>query len=210
MAGTSTHTVTNQPPPLVGYDVFTADRALAEGRRPLAPARTSWTRCAPSCRRSAGPPARPSCREWAVQANEHPPRLRSHDRYGHRIDEVEFHPAWHRLLGRSVSGGLTGAWTRPSGHVRRAAGFLVWTQVEAGTCCPLSMTHAAVPRCAPIGTGRRVGAPADVHGLRPAAAARGAEARRAVRDGHDREAGRQRRPREHHGGTALRRPARTC
>ncbi len=65
--------------------------------------------------------------------------------YGHRIDEVEFHPAWHRLLGKAVSAGLTGAWTRPSGHVRRAAGFLVWTQVEAGTCCPLSMTHAAVP-----------------------------------------------------------------
>ncbi len=80
-----------------------------------------------------------------MQANENPPRLRTHDRYGHRIDEVDFHPAWHRLLGKGVSAGLTAAWGRPGGHVRRAAAFLMWTQVEAGNCCPLSMTHAAVP-----------------------------------------------------------------
>lgn len=80
-----------------------------------------------------------------AQANENPPRLRTHDRYGRRIDEVEFHPAWHRLLGKGVSAGLTAAWRRPGGHVRRAAAFLMWTQVEAGNCCPLSMTHAAVP-----------------------------------------------------------------
>ncbi|MGW3465238.1 acyl-CoA dehydrogenase family protein, partial [Streptomyces olivaceoviridis] len=144
MAGTSTHTVTNQPPPLAGYDVFTADRALAEavdrytGADVLKEVRAELS----ALGRAAGSA---QLQEWAVQANEHPPRLRSHDRYGHRIDEVDFHPAWHRLLGKGVSAGLTGAWTRPSGHVRRAAGFLVWTQVEAGTCCPLSMTHAAVP-----------------------------------------------------------------
>ncbi len=68
-----------------------------------------------------------------AQADENPPRLRTHDRYGHRIDEVEFHPAWHRLLGKGVSAGLTAAWTRPGGHVRRAAAFLMWTQVEAAT-----------------------------------------------------------------------------
>jgi putative acyl-CoA dehydrogenase len=83
--------------------------------------------------------------EWGVLANENPPRLRTHDRYGHRIDEVDFHPSWHRLLGKGVSAGLTAAWVRPGGHVRRAAAFLVWTQVEAGNGCPLSMTHAAVP-----------------------------------------------------------------
>ncbi|AEY92460.1 acyl-CoA dehydrogenase [Streptomyces hygroscopicus subsp. jinggangensis 5008] len=144
MAGTSTHTVTNQPPPLAGYDVFTADRALAEavdrytGADVLKEVRAELS----ALGRAAGSA---QLQEWAVQANEHPPRLRSHDRYGYRIDEVDFHPAWHRLLGKGVSAGLTGAWTRPSGHVRRAAGFLVWTQVEAGTCCPLSMTHAAVP-----------------------------------------------------------------
>ncbi|MFI0229999.1 acyl-CoA dehydrogenase family protein [Streptomyces sp. NPDC017086] len=144
MAGTSTHTVTNQPPPLVGYDVFTADRALAEavGRYTVPDVRDEVRAELSALGRAAGSA---QLRQWAVQADEQPPRLRGHDRYGHRIDEVEFHPAWHRLLGKGVSAGLTGAWTRPAGHVRRAAGFLVWTQVEAGTCGPLSTTHAAVP-----------------------------------------------------------------
>ncbi|MFE4420983.1 acyl-CoA dehydrogenase family protein [Streptomyces sp. NPDC056817] len=140
----STHTVTNQPPPLVGYDVFAADQALAEavGRHVetglLDEVRAELT----TLGRAAGSA---QAQEWGAQANENPPRLRTHDRYGHRVDEVEFHPAWHRLLGKGVSAGLTAAWNRPAGHVRRAAAFLVWTQVEAGTCCPLSMTHAAVP-----------------------------------------------------------------
>lgn len=144
MAGNSTHTVTNQPPPLVGYDLFTADRALAEAvGRHTAPELLDEVRDElAALGRAAGST---QLQEWATQANEHPPRLHTHDRYGHRIDEVEFHPAWHRLLGKGVGAGLTGAWTRPAGHVRRAAGFLVWTQVEAGNCCPLSMTHAAVP-----------------------------------------------------------------
>ncbi|MFE9249725.1 acyl-CoA dehydrogenase family protein [Streptomyces sp. NPDC007088] len=140
----STHTVTNQPPPLVGYDVYGSDRALTEAvERHLDPAlldeaRTELTELG----RSAGSA---QAQEWGAQANENPPTLRTHDRYGHRIDEVDFHPAWHRLLGHAVSAGLTGAWNRPGGHVRRAAGFLVWTQAEAGHGCPLSMTHAAVP-----------------------------------------------------------------
>ncbi|MEV6113149.1 acyl-CoA dehydrogenase family protein [Streptomyces sp. NPDC052109] len=144
MAGTSTHTVTNQPPPLVGYDLFTADRALvAAVERHTGPDVLDEVRAELSALGRAG--GSQQLQEWGWQANEHPPRLRTHDRYGHRIDEVDFHPAWHRLLGKGVSAGLTGAWIRPSGHVRRAAGFLLWTQVEAGTCCPLSMTHAAVP-----------------------------------------------------------------
>ncbi len=143
MAG-STHTVTNQPPPLVGYDAYTSDRALraaverhldpevlAEGRSELAAlGRTSGSA---------------QVQEWGVLANENPPTLRTHDRYGHRIDEVDFHPSWHRLLGKGVAAGLTAAWARPGGHVRRAAAFFLWTQVEAGNGCPLSMTHAAVP-----------------------------------------------------------------
>lgn len=58
---------------------------------------------------------------------------------------MEFHPAWHRLLGHAVGAGLTDAWGRPAGHLRRAAGFFVWSQAEAGHGCPVSMTHAAVP-----------------------------------------------------------------
>ena len=143
MAAT-THTVTNQAPPLVGYDVFTSDRALTEAvERHLDPA------LLPAAQEEltelglgAGSA---QVQEWGRQANESPPRLRTHDRYGNRIDEVEFHPAWHRLLGKGVGAGLTNAWGRPGGHVRRAAGFLVWTQAEAGHGCPLSMTHAAVP-----------------------------------------------------------------
>ncbi|MFF6912013.1 acyl-CoA dehydrogenase family protein [Streptomyces sp. NPDC012466] len=144
MAG-STHTVTNQVPPLVGYDVFSADRALAgavgrhldhpELREEVLGELTALGRTSGSAQ----------VQEWGRLANENPPRLLTHDRYGNRVDEVEFHPSWHRLLGKGVSAGLTAAWDRPAGHLRRAAAFLVWTQVEAGNGCPLSMTHAAVP-----------------------------------------------------------------
>ncbi|MFI8201557.1 acyl-CoA dehydrogenase family protein [Streptomyces sp. NPDC085937] len=143
MAGI-THTVTNQAPPLVQYDVFGSDRALVEAvERHLAPeVREDGLAELSALGHTAGSA---QVQEWGVQANDNPPRLRTHDRYGRRIDEVEFHPAWHRLLGKGVSAGLTAAWGRPGGHVRRAAAFLMWTQVEAGNGCPLSMTHAAVP-----------------------------------------------------------------
>jgi putative acyl-CoA dehydrogenase len=140
----STHAVTNQVPPLVDYDVFGQDTALAEAfARHIGPAvaeeataeLTALGRVAGSAR----------AQEWGAQANAHPPVLRTHDRYGHRIDEVEFHPAWHRLLEHAVGAGLTDAWSRPDGQLRRTAGFLVWSQVESGHGCPVSMTHAAVP-----------------------------------------------------------------
>ncbi|MFJ1569838.1 acyl-CoA dehydrogenase family protein [Streptomyces erythrochromogenes] len=146
MAAT-THTVSNQAPPLVGYDVYGGDRALTEGvERHLASAdpellgevREELT----DLGRAAGSA---QAQEWGAQANENPPKLRTHDRYGNRIDEVEFHPAWHRLLGHAVGSGLTDAWGRPAGHLRRAAGFFLWSQAEAGHGCPVSMTHAAVP-----------------------------------------------------------------
>ncbi|MCT9075496.1 acyl-CoA dehydrogenase family protein [Streptomyces fulvoviolaceus] len=143
MAGT-THTVTNQPPPLVGYDVFTTDRALTTAvERHLDPTLLDDVRGELAALGRAAGSAQ--VQEWGVQANENPPRLRTHDPHGHRIDEVDFHPSWHRLLGKGVAAGLTTAWIRPGGHVRRAAAFQVWTQVDAGNLCPLSMTHAAVP-----------------------------------------------------------------
>lgn len=143
MAAT-THTVSNQVPPLNGYDVFAADLALTEAvQRHMPPELLATARVElGELGRAAGSA---QAQKWGAQANGNPPVLRSHDRYGNRIDEVEFHPAWHRLLGHAVSAGLTDAWGRPAGHVRRAAGFLVWTQAEAGHTCPLSMTHAAVP-----------------------------------------------------------------
>ncbi|MGW6687210.1 acyl-CoA dehydrogenase family protein [Streptomyces sp. NPDC054961] len=146
MAAT-THTVSNQAPLLTAYDVYGSDRVLSEGvERHLAGAepelgaqvREELT----ALGRAAGSR---QAQDWGAQANENPPKLRTHDRYGNRIDEVEFHPAWHRLLGHAVGAGLTDAWGRPAGHLRRAAGFFVWSQAESGHGCPVSMTHAAVP-----------------------------------------------------------------
>ncbi|PWI41400.1 acyl-CoA dehydrogenase family protein [Streptomyces sp. ICBB 8177] len=139
-----THTVTNQVPPLVAYDVYASDPALTEGvARHAAPERLDEiTSELSELGRSAGSA---QAQRWGEEANACSPVLRTHDRYGHRIDEVDFHPSWHRLLGHAVSAGLTAAWSRPDGHLRRTAGFIAWTQVEAGHGCPLSMTHAAVP-----------------------------------------------------------------
>ncbi|MGW5401664.1 acyl-CoA dehydrogenase family protein [Streptomyces sp. NPDC003952] len=146
MAAT-THTVSNQAPPLVGHDVYGSDRVLSEGvERHLADAAPELAAEAreelSDLGRAAGSR---QAQDWGTQANENPPKLRTHDRYGNRIDEVEFHPSWHRLLGHAVGAGLTDAWGRPAGHLRRAAGFFVWSQAEAGHGCPVSMTHAAVP-----------------------------------------------------------------
>jgi putative acyl-CoA dehydrogenase len=139
-----THTVTNQVPPLVGHDVYSTDTALGEAvARHAEPGRLAEiTDELTALGRSAGSA---QAQKWAEEANTYSPVLRTHDRYGNRIDEVEFHPSWHRLLGKAVSAGLADAWSRPDGHLRRAAGFLVWSQVEAGHGCPVSMTHAAVP-----------------------------------------------------------------
>ncbi|MDX3243968.1 DNA alkylation response protein, partial [Streptomyces sp. ME18-1-4] len=115
MAG-STHTVTNQPPPLTGYDVYGTDQALvAAVERHLDPELLDEARGELSALGRAAGSAQ--LQEWAVQANEYPPKLRTHDRYGHRVDEVDFHPAWHRLLGKGVGAKLTNAWGRPGGHV---------------------------------------------------------------------------------------------
>ncbi len=137
-----THAVTNQPPPLEGYNVFTADAALREG---VEREGAAWAEAALTAlgRRAGSPEAI----QWGAQANQHPPTLRTHDRYGNRLDEVEFHPSWHRLLEVAVGSGLhAGAWRepRPGANVARAAGFYTWSQVEAGHGCPVSMTHASV------------------------------------------------------------------
>ncbi|WP_327288211.1 acyl-CoA dehydrogenase family protein [Streptomyces sp. NBC_01198] len=139
-----THTVTNQAPPLVGYDVYSTDTALTEAvARHADPALLPEIGEELSLLGTAA--GSTQAQTWGEEANKHSPVLRTHDRYGNRVDEVDFHPSWHRLLGHAVTAGLTDAWSRPDGHLRRAAGFLVWSQVEAGHGCPVSMTHAAVP-----------------------------------------------------------------
>jgi putative acyl-CoA dehydrogenase len=151
-----THTVTNQVPPLTGYDPIAGDVALAEACVRHADAATLASLADLGALAGSA-----QAQEWGRLADENPPRLRTHDRYGNRVDEVEFHPAWHELMGAAVGHGLAGApWadadrsTHPTArfaHVRRAVGYLGWTQVEAGHACPVTMTYAAVPalRAAP-------------------------------------------------------------
>jgi putative acyl-CoA dehydrogenase len=138
-----THEVLNQPPPLAGYDLYEADPVLAEAVRREG---AGW---ASERLRALGTLAgTPEAIAWGEAANASPPVLRTHDRYGRRVDEVDFHPAWHRLLGTAVANGLHAAPWRdpgPGAQVARAAGFYLWAQVEAGHGCPVSMTYAAVP-----------------------------------------------------------------
>jgi putative acyl-CoA dehydrogenase len=139
----ATHTVFNQAPPLENYNVFASDRALVEA---LGREGAAW---AEERVRAFGEIAgRAETIAWGFLANEHRPVLRSHDRGGHRIDEVEFHPAWHSLLRLGIEHGLHALpWRepRPGAHVARAALFATLAQVEAGVGCPLSMTYSAVP-----------------------------------------------------------------
>ncbi|SEG08253.1 putative acyl-CoA dehydrogenase [Thermomonospora echinospora] len=136
-----THDVFNQVPPLEGHDLAD-DPALLDG---LEREGAGWASAElHELGRLAGTP---QAQEWGRLANEYPPVLRTHDRYGHRIDEVEFHPAWHELMNVAVTHGLHAApWADPreGAHVARAAKFYAW-RVDAGHGCPISMTYAAVP-----------------------------------------------------------------
>ncbi|WP_326953275.1 acyl-CoA dehydrogenase family protein [Amycolatopsis sp. NBC_01286] len=138
----ATHDVVNQVPPLNGHDVA-ADPALLDG---LERAGAGWAAAeVHELGRLAGSEL---AQDWGRLVNEHEPVLRTHDRYGHRIDEVEFHPHWHDLMTVAVEHGLHGTpWRDPreGAHAARAAKFFVWGQVEAGHSCPISMTYAAIP-----------------------------------------------------------------
>ncbi|WP_436777496.1 acyl-CoA dehydrogenase family protein [Yinghuangia sp. YIM S09857] len=141
--GRPTHVVANQPPPLTGYDVFGSDRVLVEAVRRHAP--SADVERLHDLGVLAGSE---TAQEWGRQANTVTPVLHTHDRYGNRVDEVEFHPAWHSLMRTAVGFGLAGtAWSAPGpeAHVWRAAGFMTWSQAEGGHGCPVSMTYAAVP-----------------------------------------------------------------
>jgi putative acyl-CoA dehydrogenase len=138
-----THVVENQPPPLQNYNLFTTDTVLREAVARYAPALP--TRDFAVLGELAG---RTETIALGFEANEHPPELRTHDRFGLRIDEVAFHPAWHALLRFATQAGLAGApWTDGSdfAHLRRAVKFYLWGQVESGHGCPISMTYAGVP-----------------------------------------------------------------
>jgi putative acyl-CoA dehydrogenase len=137
----STHEVFNQVPPLEGHDTA-QDPALLDGLRREG---ADWAEDeVHELGRLAGTR---EAQEMGRFAERFPPRLTTHDRYGHRVDEVEYVPAYHDLMRTAVAHGLHAApWAdeRPGAHVARAAKFMVWN-VDAGHGCPISMTYAAVP-----------------------------------------------------------------
>ncbi|WP_171168944.1 acyl-CoA dehydrogenase family protein [Streptomyces sp. I05A-00742] len=138
----STHEVFNQAPPLTGFTTAD-DPALLEALRRDGGA---WGEA--EVRELGERAGSDEVQDWARMAEASPPVLRTHDRYGHRVDEVEFHPAWHRLMAAAVESGQHAApWTdgRAGAHLVRAAKFYVWAQAEPGHGCPVSMTNAAVP-----------------------------------------------------------------
>ena len=190
-----THEVTNQPPPLEGWNLFLHDRALRDAlsREGAGWAEDRVTTFGAAC---GGEPLR-----WGVLANVNSPVLRTHDRFGHRIDEVEFHPAWHELMRMAVAHGLHALpWREPrAGRARRAGRALLPDGPGRGR--PRLPDLDDVCRRAgapgPSGAGGGVGAAPDLARVRPAHAAGRREDRRAVRHGDDGEAGRLRRPREH-------------
>ena len=138
--GAATHTVENQPPALENYNLYLSDPALvaACGRAEAGNRLTEFGALLGTAELIRA----------GFQANENPPVLKTHDRFGHRIDEVEFHPAYHTLMRHSLEFGLHSLpWAdpRPGAHVERIALMYLASQNEAGHTCPVSMTYSAVP-----------------------------------------------------------------
>lgn len=137
---------TNQPPLLAGHNIVTGDHALVEAVTRHASAEVVEDLAGIGAEAGSA-----EAREHGMLANVHHPRLVGYDRYGNRVDEVEFHPSWHWLMERAVGHGLAARpWEQqdagsPHAHVRRAAGFMAWSHTEPGHGCPISMTYAAVP-----------------------------------------------------------------
>src|ERR1700722_10441108 len=134
-----THRVINQPPPLEGLDLYSINTPLVEAVQREG---AGWVqeRAAALGQLVGGEPLR-----WGFEANENKPVLRTHDRYGNRIDEVEFHPAWHRLMRLAVEHELHALpWRseQPFAHIARAALYMTAVQAEAGYACPTTMTFA--------------------------------------------------------------------
>ena len=142
----ATHEVFNQPLPLADVNLFDTNRPLQDAVRFNA-------RGADRARLKAVGALAGSAtmQNEARLANAHLPQLRTHDRYGHRIDEVEFHPGYHALMRGATEAGLHGtpyaAAEQASGHshVQRAAAFMMFTELEPAILCPISMTYAVAP-----------------------------------------------------------------
>ncbi len=139
----ATHEVVNQVPLLSGYNAFSQDNVLFDGLRREG---ADWAET--QLAQFGAFVASEEASQWAVEANTYTPVLQTHDRSGHRIDEVTFHPAWHQLMRTSLAEGahaLSWRAAQPASHVVRSVVFYLSSQMEAGHCCPLSMTHAVIP-----------------------------------------------------------------
>ena len=138
-----THTVENQPLPLADYDAFATDPALSEA---LEREGGGWAREQVA---AFGKIAGGELLRLGFEANEHKPQFKPFDRYGHRIDEVQFHPSYHRIMQLGVEHGVPNFFWRhadtPGANVARAALAYLHMQPEQGNNCPLTMTYACVP-----------------------------------------------------------------
>lgn len=139
----TTHEVFNQPPPRQNINEFTTNIPLVEAVKAYD---AQWA--LNDLEATGELVGSVDFQRDARLANEYPPVLHTHDVYGHRIDEVEYHPAYHRIMGAAVAAGAhTSAWAdpKPGANVARAGHFMLFAQVEPGHACPISMTHAVVP-----------------------------------------------------------------
>jgi putative acyl-CoA dehydrogenase len=135
--------VANQPPPLESYNLLHSDTVLGEALRREG---ASWAEAELGA--LGATLGQPETIALGFAANRNPPALKSFDRFGHRLDEVEFHPAWHALMSIALEAGLhSSPWAKPQAgaHVARAAGTYMLTQIESGVYCPIAMTYGSVP-----------------------------------------------------------------
>ncbi len=141
VAELATHEVANQPPRVPEINLYESDWSL-RGAVEAGGGAAHHSRLAEFGRRCGAE----ETREWARQANENVPRLKSFDRNGHRLDEVEFHPAYHHLMELGLDSGISGcAWTSDAaGHALHGAMMILMTQADAGVTCPMSMTYASI------------------------------------------------------------------
>jgi putative acyl-CoA dehydrogenase len=141
--GYATHEVMNQATPFTGHNAFADDRLLLEIAERE---RLDWAR--PLLVDAGATVASARVAQLARDADRQTPELRSHDRFGHRLDAIAFHPAWHELMALAIGHGTHAlAWTagQPGAHVARGLLSYLWNQGESGICCPLGMTYSAVP-----------------------------------------------------------------
>jgi putative acyl-CoA dehydrogenase len=139
---TATHEVFNQSTPWSGANLYDTNRPLQDALRCQAPGLDERPlRLLGELAGSA------DMQRHAQLANLHKPVLKTHDRIGQRIDQVEFHPSYHALLGAALGHGLHGTpWRQgPGAHVQRAAAFMLFTELEPSVLCPVSMTYAVTP-----------------------------------------------------------------